>query len=149
MQSRDYRDILAGLLLGIAGLAVTIYAWNSYEMGTIRRMGPGMYPFGLGLLMVLLGVIIAVPAWSRSGPPIEVRIYSPLFVLAGVAAFAYVIPHAGLIPAVVAVVAISSLAELKVHPVSLILLIAGLCLLAYLIFGFALGLPIRMFDWSF
>lgn len=147
MLNRDYRDILGGLLLVIGGLVFALYSLATYDLGTIRRMGPGMYPVGLGLLMIGLGFIISVPAFFRSGPPIRIRIYSPIFVLSGLAAFALVIPRFGLIPAIVAQVVVSSLAERRFQPKGLAVLTLFLCALAYVVFVYLLGLPFHLFRW--
>lgn len=149
MLSRDYRDIVGGAFLVLFGLAFSWYAAEHYELGTLRRMGPGMFPTALGFVLALFGAILAVSAFFRQGTMPEIRIWTPLFVLAGTAAFAMTIRPFGLMPAILAVVVISSLAELKVRPVSLIVLCASLCLIAWLTFRVGLGLPIPMFRWPF
>lgn len=149
MYSRDYKDIVGGFLLLAVGLWVVWYANASYDLGTFRRMGPGMFPLLLGVILAGFGGLIAVPAFFRAGPRFQIRLWSPLFVLAGVAAFALVVRPFGLIPAILAVTIISSLAELRVRPVSLALLCAGLCTLAWLVFRVGLGLPMPMLRWPF
>jgi len=147
MLSRDYRDIVGGLLLMIFGLWVTWYSYAHYELGTFRRMAPGMFPMFLGLILAVFGLIIAVPAWFRTGPKPYIRFWSPLFVLVGVAAFALLVRPYGLIPAILGVTLISSLAELKIRPLSLSILCAVLCLIAWLTFRVGLGLPMPMLIW--
>lgn len=149
MLSRDYRDIVGGLLLTAFGIAVAWYAAASYDLGTLRRMGPGMFPMALGVVLAAFGVLIAVPAFFREGTMPILRIWSPIFVLAGVAGFAILIRPFGLIPAILAVTIISSLAELKIRPVSLTILSASLCLIAWAIFRLGLRLPLPMFNWPF
>lgn len=149
MLSRDYRDIVGGGLLIVGGLLFTWYASSSYDLGTLRRMGPGMFPTALGVTLALFGALIAVPAFFRQGPMPVVRIWTPLFVLAGVAAFAMTIRPFGLMPAILAVVIISSFAELKVRPLSLAILCVVLCVIAWLTFRVGLGLPIAMWRWPY
>ena len=147
--SRDYRDILGGLLLFSAGAAFAAYAVSHYELGSLRRMGPGGFPAALGVVLAVLGLLLAVPAFFRTGHRPDLRFWSPLFVIGGVAAFAIVVRPFGLLPAVVAVVAISSLAELKVRPLQLTLLCAGLCVLNWLVFRVGLGASAPMVNWPF
>lgn len=149
MLSRDYRDIFGGLLLVIGGLAFSAYAGLSYDLGSLRRMGPGMFPAALGLLLAAFGLIVMVPAYFRPGEKPVLRIWTPIFVLSGVAAFALTIRPFGLIPAILAVVGVSSFAELKVRPVSLAILCVVLCLIAWLTFRVGLGLPVAMWRWPF
>lgn len=149
MLSRDYRDIVGGLVLTVFGLWVAWYANEYYDLGRFRRMGPGMFPVLLGLVLAAFGVMIALPAFFRSGRRPDIRVWTPIFVTAGVAGFALTIKPFGLIPAIIAVTVISSLAELRVRPVSLALLCAALSLISFLIFRVALGLPMPMFRWPF
>lgn len=149
MLTRDYRDIVGGALLFVVGIAFAWYAAGHYQLGTLQRMGPGMFPTGLGAILAVLGVALFIPAFFRTGVMPEIRIWTPLFVLAGCSAFALAIRPLGLIPAIVAVVAISSLAELKVRPVGLIALCGTLCLIAWLVFRVLLGLPMVLVRWPF
>lgn len=149
MADRDYRDIAGGVLVLAGGVALAAFSWASFEMGTIRRMGPGMYPFGLGVLMAGLGLAIALPALRRPGPGLSVRFWSPLFVLASIAAFAWTIPRFGLIPAVAVQVVIASMAELRFRPLGIAALAAAMCAIGYVVFAVLLGLPIRPVRWPF
>ncbi|TKT76299.1 tripartite tricarboxylate transporter TctB family protein [Aquamicrobium sp. LC103] len=149
MLSRDYKDIVGGALLVIVGLVFSWYAATHYDLGTLRRMGPGMFPAALGIVLAGFGAIMAVPAFFRRGEVPSVRIWTPLFVLTGVAGFAVLIRPFGLIPAILAVSIISSFAELKVRPISLTILSVSLCVIAWLVFRVGLGLPIAMYRWPF
>ncbi|OYR07961.1 tripartite tricarboxylate transporter TctB family protein [Brucella thiophenivorans] len=149
MLSRDYRDIVGGILLVALGLVFSSYAAANYDLGTLRRMGPGMFPTALGIVLAGFGLVIAIPAFFRPGVIPEIRVWTPIFVLTGVAAFAMTIRPFGLIPAVLSVVVISSFAELRFKPVSLTILTTSLCLIAWLVFRVGLGLPVAMFRWPF
>ncbi len=149
MLKHDYRDMGAGLLLALGGVWIAHYSASNYTLGTVRQMGPGMFPMGVGLIVAGLGAILFVQAIFRQGTMPEIRVWSPIFVLAGTAAFALTVRPFGLIPAVVVTTAISSIADRELRPVSLILLCLSLSLLSYLIFSVALGLRIPMFRWPF
>lgn len=64
---RDLSDLGWGAALGLSGLVVAGYAFASYDMGSLRRMGPGFFPLTLGLLLAGLGALIAVPTMGRPG----------------------------------------------------------------------------------
>lgn len=149
MLKRDYGDMVAGVILIVTGLSVAIYALSSYNLGTVQRMGPAMFPVGTGSLLALFGLILLGSAFFRPGVMPEIRVFSPLFVLGGVAAFAFLIRPFGLIPAVTGLVFISSLAELKIQPTRLAGLIIALCFLAWIIFRVGIGLPIPLISWPF
>lgn len=147
MLSRDYADIVGGAVLIVVGLGFSGYAYMNYDIGSVRRMGPGMFPTAMGIILALLGLMQAVPAFFRTGRMPEIRIWSPLFVLSGVAGFAAMIRPFGLLPAIVVLVLISSCAELKIRPLSLFLLTLSLCLMSWLIFSVALGVSLPMARW--
>ena len=111
MLSRDYRDILGGLILLVAGVSFTTYAFLTLDLGTPRQMGPGLFPAGLGIVMALLGIFISILALSRTGSAIEISFVRPTLILASVAAFAIIIPIFGMVPAIVVVTLVSSMAD--------------------------------------
>ncbi|POF32170.1 tripartite tricarboxylate transporter TctB family protein [Roseibium marinum] len=145
----DYTDLVGGMLLFFVGAGVSLVSIGNYPLGTLPRMGPGMFPAILGVVLAALGVSLALQALRRTGSRPDIRFFSPLFVLGGVTAFALTIVPFGLIPAIVAIVVISSLAELRIRPVSLVLLCLALCLMAPLVFVVGLGLPIPLIRWPF
>ncbi len=149
MYRLDYVDMAAGALLIAFGAAVTYTSVTHYPLGTAGRMGPGMFPAGLGVLLALFGVILVLQAMRRPGEKPDIRVFSPLFVLGGVAAFAAIIVPFGLIPAIIAILVISSLADLKIRPVSLVLSCIGMSLFAPFVFVFCLGLQITLLRWPF
>jgi len=149
MYKFDYTDMAGGALLVIAGAAVSFVSISSYPLGTLSRMGPGMFPAGLGMLLAFFGLLLIVQSFRTQGEAADLRIFSPLFVLGGVAAFALLVVPFGLIPAIVGITLISSLAELRIRPVNLALLCVALSILAPGVFKFGLGLNIPLFSWPF
>lgn len=149
MLSRNVKDLISGGLLLIFGASVTLYALANYPVGTPGRMGPGMFPVMVGCLTIALGLALTVYAWFQSGEMPKFRILTPVVLSLAVAAFALLIRPLGLIPAVVATIVISSIAEHDFRPVSLVGLCVVLSILVWLIFKVGLGLPISLFNWPF
>lgn len=151
MPVEDKADLAAGLLVALLGAAVAFYAASSYDLGTLRRMGPGMFPMGLGVLMGALGLILALGAARRSRAPlalardrIGVEFRSAALATAGVVAFGLLIRPAGLVLAVLAVVIIPAFADRKNRPLPIIVLAVSLAVLAVAIFHWLLGLPMPL-----
>ena len=149
MLKRDYRDVIGGGFLVALGAAIAIYALSHYSTGTITRMGPGMVPAALGVLLALFGVVIAATAATREGNWPEYRVVTPLIVLASIGVFGLVITPFGMMPAVFVSTIVASLSELKSRPVTSVLLGAFMCALSYLIFSLGLGLTFPLFAWPF
>lgn len=149
MYKHNYTDMAGGALMIAIGATVSLIAISEYSLGTLKRMGPGMFPAGLGAILTLLGLILVIQSIGKTGERPDIRFWSPLFVLGGIAAFALIIVPFGLIPAILAVTIISSFAELKVRPVSLAILCLALCILAPGVFRFGLGLQLPLIQWPF
>jgi len=146
---RDYRDIISGLVLTLFGVAAAGYALSKYSLGTVSRMGPGMMPVSLGVILAVFGLVIAVPALFRKGEAATLRL-RPLIVLSiCIVCFALMIETLGLIPAVFSTAVIATFAEKQVPLGRAVILGAAMALLTWAIFILGLGLPIPSVDWPF
>ncbi len=144
-------DILGGLvLIGLGGF-VTYYAATSYALGTLRRMGPGMFPTALGVMLILLGLILLIGAWRRGGgttlPQFNLRPF--LAVTAGVFAFGLTVRPFGMVPAIVLLTVIGSLAEARLRPLAVLVLTVVMVLISVLVFRVALDIFLPLFAWPF
>ena len=140
---------LIGSAITLFGLYYALQAYGTLDLGTFRRIGPGMFPVGLGMALTALGVGIAIlaPDANRENPDFSMR---PLItVLLGIGAFAVAIAYLGLFPAVVSCVLIASFAERPFRPVGPISVAVVLCIVAWLIFRIGLGLSIPLLKWPF
>lgn len=146
---RDYRDIAGGLLVAAFGAAAGLYSLAHYRLGTVTSMGPGMFPTALGVLLALGGLGIALGGATRRGYPVDARILTPVIILVSISVFALMIEPFGLIPSVFSASVIACLAELRVRPVTKLVLGTVLSALTWLIFIVGLRLTIPAFDWPF
>src|SRR5438309_560569 len=53
------KDFYAGLATMLLGAGVTLNS-ATYNLGTLMHMGPGMFPFILGILLTFVGILIFV-----------------------------------------------------------------------------------------
>ncbi len=67
MAIASQKDFVSGLMFMAVGGA---FAWGalSFEIGQAARMGPGYFPFMLGILLVILGALVTFTS-LKSGPP--------------------------------------------------------------------------------
>ena len=113
MKIRNQRDFGAGIMYMVIGLFFAIVATN-YSMGTAAKMGPGYFPFYLGILMFLLGVLVAVKAFSakaaiESIPKFNWRIIAQI--TGAVVLYGLLLPRLGFLIAVVVLVFVSASAS--------------------------------------
>lgn len=156
MRGQDYRGIASGGVLAAVGSFIALYAASRYAVGTLHRIGPGMFPILLGILLAGFGLAIAGQALLRRDPEaaqwdeipaIDLR---QLAVVAGaIAGFALTVERFGVVPAIAVLVAITALARHRLGPVGLLVLAATLSITAVVIFPVLLGVPFRIFAWPF
>ena len=63
MQLRNKQDFWSGVMFAAIGLGFAVIA-TEYSMGTSARMGPGYFPFWLGICLAILGAVVALGAMS-------------------------------------------------------------------------------------
>ena len=63
---RSPRDFCAGLIFLFFG-ALAAYIARDYPMGSAVRMGPGYFPYLLGILLALLGMVICIKSLMIHG----------------------------------------------------------------------------------
>jgi hypothetical protein len=146
---RNHRDIAAGVLLTLTGVAVALYAFSNYAMGTFTRMGPGMVPTWLGVVLAVFGVVIAVQGLFQPGEAVTVRGRVLLCLAASILCFAVMIERFGMVPTVFVSAIIATLAEAPVRPVRSLMLSVTLAALTWTIFILGLRLTMPTFDWPF
>lgn len=146
MQVRNKQNFWSGVMFIVLGSA---FAWKSteYSMGTAARMGPGYFPFWLGVLMAILGGIILLTSLAKKAEETEIGKFdfrSVVIITASVVAFAFLLQPAGLIISMLVLVLISAAAahdnNWKVSIANAIFL-AILCYLAFIV-GLKLVFPI-------
>ncbi|QUS37316.1 tripartite tricarboxylate transporter TctB family protein [Falsirhodobacter algicola] len=148
MTQRDWSDAAWGAGLALAGAAVAAHAAAHYDIGSLRRMGPGFFPVVLGVALVALGALIALPALRRAGERRPFAWREALAVTAALLVFALLMERAGLIVAT----ALSALIASSVAPrpglVWRGVLAAIIAFVTWAIFSLALGLSIPVWPWS-
>ncbi|MBX3661589.1 MAG: tripartite tricarboxylate transporter TctB family protein [Burkholderiales bacterium] len=149
LRQKDGRDLIAGALLIAIGMFCALYAAHHYPLGSVSRMGPGMFPAVLGYVLAALGLLIALPAWFRRGSLPRPEFRPLFFVLLGTLVFALTVERIGVVPAIFLLTGLSVLADSKLGIIGTLLLAAALSAAAVLIFLFGLGIPIHPFVWPF
>jgi hypothetical protein len=147
MKVKSQRDFVAGLLFIVIGIA---FAWRSlsYSFGDAARPGPGYFPFGLGVILALLGALVTFKSLtieSSNGDPIGAVAWRPLVATLGaVALFGFALPRLGLVLAVPLLILVASLAGDRIRWPEVLLLGAVLTLMSCLVFVLGLNLAIPL-----
>ena len=118
MKIKSQKDFWSGLMFIVIGIG---FAWGAlnYSFGSSARPGPGFFPFGLGVLMAIMGSLVLFKAMvveTVDGEPLGQWAWKPLITItATVGIFGYTLPHLGMAVALPILVIISSLAGDEFH----------------------------------
>ncbi len=127
----------------VIGLFFAILA-TQYQMGTAAKMGPGYFPFWLGLLMTLLGFLVLLKSLSAKAtiekiPPFNWRIIG--LITGSVLIYGVLLPKMGFLVSVVALVFMSASASHEFHWKGT--LVNAIFLTAFTYSVFVLGLKLQ------
>ncbi len=147
---KNPQDFWAGVMFVavgamFAGIAIT------YKLGSAARMGPGFFPFFLGLLLVILGAGVIFFSLREEGPKVDKFHWWPLFwVLTSICLFGVLLKLTGVLVAGVGLVFGSSAGSGEFKWKEVTWLAIGLSVFCAAVFVGGLKLPIPMcpgFDW--
>jgi hypothetical protein len=141
---------LAEIVGGVAIIALgafVVFEASGYPIGQLRRMGPGYLPVVLGSVLILLGLLVILEGRAARTTIPAVPWRALLAISAGIVAFGVLVRPLGLVPAVVALVLIASLAEERLRLGTALVLALGLAAFAWIVFVSLLGLSMRPFWW--
>ncbi len=147
MRRVDYRDLIGGGLVTLAGAAAMYHSLTAFSVGTAARMGPGYFPALVGGLLMLCGIMILIPALMRAGPKPVVEIRPLFWISLSVLAFALLVLPFGLVPAIIAQSVLAGISDCKLSRRNSLLLAGGLAVGATLIFKVGLGVILPTFAW--
>jgi integral membrane sensor domain MASE1 len=142
---RNPRDFHAGALFVAIGIA-TILLGSRYMLGTAARMGPGYFPRILGILLIVLGALLAFRATRVPGAGIPAFRWRPtLIVLGSVVLFGAIVRPVGVALSTVILIVTASAASHEFRPREA--LVAGMLLAALAVGVFVVGLQLQLPIW--
>ena len=118
MKIKSQRDFWSGVMFIAVGLGFALGAMG-YSFGSSARPGPGYFPFGLGMLLAVLGAFVlfkSLSIESADGDPIGRIAWKPLlYIVATVAVFGWALPHLGMFIALPILVIVAARAGDEFH----------------------------------
>ena len=142
---RNPKDFWAGAMFIALGIAVIVLG-SRYALGSAARMGPGYFPRILGILLIVLGAILALRATRSDGAPVPRFKWRPtLIVLGSVVLFGAIVRNVGVALSTVVLIVTASAASHEFRPREA--LIAGVLLAALAVGVFVIGLQLQLPIW--
>jgi hypothetical protein len=147
MKIKSQKDFWSGLMFVAVGLG---FAWGAtnYSFGTSARPGPGYFPFGLGILMAIMGAFVwfgSITVETEDGDPIGSIAWKPLIIITlSVVLFGFILPRLGMIISLPLLIIVASLAGDEFHWKDAVISVVVLTLGSWLIFikGLSLVIPL-------
>ena len=120
---------------------------SKYTLGTAARMGPGYFPRILGILLIVLGGILALRATAdgRASRSPRFHLRPLVIVLGSVVLFGAIVHLAGVALSTVMLIVMASAASHEFRPRES--LIAGVLLAALAVGVFVIGLQLQLPIW--
>lgn len=148
MKIKSQKDFWSGLMFMAVGAAFAWGAATNYSFGTSARPGPAYFPFGLGVLLTILGALVwfaSVTVETEDGEPIGAIAWKPLcIIVASVVMFGFILPRLGLLISLPLLIIVAALAGDEWHWKDSIISVVVLTMGSWLIFIKGLNLVIPL-----
>lgn len=129
-------ELAAGLIVLLAGVGVALESLT-YPMGSLRNVGPGIFPLLLGIVLAGLGVAVIFEGRISGAVAPAVPWRAILAICASLGSFALLIDRGGAYVSIFVLIFLAGLAEREFRPKTLALVALSLCgFVTALVFGF-------------
>jgi len=145
LKIKSEKDFWSGLMFIAIGVG---FAWgaSNYSFGSAARPGPAYFPFGLGVILAVLGLFVLFKGLTlevRGGDKIGDWPLKPwLIILGAVVIFGLALPRLGMIITLPLLIGIASLASGEFRWKEVLINVVALTLGCWLVFIKGLGLTI-------
>ena len=156
MISNERRDYYAGGLIVVIGIG-TVVMGSRYKIGTLTQIGPGFMPTMLGVLLAIIGAVIAVlnsrthahGEKTAGDEPLGIAGRSEIpewwgwgCIISGILLLVLLAQYAGLLPAIFFCVLVSARGDRMATWKSSLMLAAGVTAFGLFLFSWILGIQI-------
>jgi len=147
MKIKSERDFWSGLTFIVVGIA---FAWGAmnYSFGSSARPGPAYFPFGLGLILAVIGAVVLFKALTiecEGGDKVGGIAWRPLSIIVGaMVLFGFLLPWLGMFIALPLLVLTSALAGDEFHWGEALFNAAVLTGFSWIVFIWGLNLTIPL-----
>jgi Tripartite tricarboxylate transporter TctB family len=147
LKVKSEKDFWSGLMFIVIGIG---FAWGalSYSFGSSARPGPAYFPFGLGVLLAVLGGSVLFKALTfevEGGDPIGPwPLKQAAWILGAVVLFGLMLPKLGMAASLPVLIGVASLASGEFHWKEVLFNAVVLTVGSWLIFikGLSLTIPL-------
>ncbi len=138
------RNFVRGLCIIAIALLFGVTSLMQYKIGELSRSGPGLFPFGVSCMLLLVGIITIVRAHYVDPTPLNYNVKNISLVLLGLCGFAVISEHINMILGIVFMVFVTTYAGTSYSVVRNIKISLGLIAVAFA-FKNLLGLNLPLY----
>jgi hypothetical protein len=148
------KDLYAGCVIIFLGAFVALHALT-YNLGSFMRMGPGMFPLILGLLLTFIGALIVISGLMTSSPGggkislTDIEWRGCACILAGPLMFILFGTYFGMVAGAFMCVFVSALGDRNARLKNSAILATGVTIAGCILFSYGLRVPLPLFRWGF
>lgn len=148
MKTVEIRDLLAGVVLLGLGLFLAQHIAHSLDMGTVKRPGPGAFPFAMALGLAGVGMTTMLFAFRcQGGTTQQIDWGAAATTTLSILVFAGLLVSFGLLVAVPAQLLVSSILDKRFSFRARLAYVAGLTAFSYLVFVVGLRIQVPILEW--
>jgi len=103
------QKVMRGLALIVVALFFGLQAMT-YHVGSFERAGAGLFPLMVSCMVALIGVVMLVQARFEQPEPMSFNVRNILIIMAALIGFVLIAEHLKMIPAIVYLVFVATLA---------------------------------------
>jgi len=146
MKIRNQKDFWSAIMFITFGVLFIVWSME-YQFGSTQRMGPGYFPTILGILLLVLGILVALPALKPHAEETHVGKIGwrgLLVILGAVILYAFLLPRMGFLVALTVLVILSAMGSKEFTWKAALSSVVVLGIFSYLVFvkGLSLQFPV-------
>jgi len=147
LKIKSEEDFWAGVMFIAFGILAIVVA-RDYPIGSAMRMGPGYFPTGIGIILIILGAIVTAVSFAVEGGKVGNFNLKGMFLL-GVAflVVGWGIDNIGFVPSLFFLIFLSALAGKEFKLLEVLILSIVLIIGSWALFIVGLELPFPLFWW--
>ncbi|HEY0122005.1 MAG TPA: tripartite tricarboxylate transporter TctB family protein [Rhizobium sp.] len=141
-------DMVSGMALSAVGFGAVALSMSDYSVGNLAQVGPGLFPILVGGVLGVFGVLIVLASVWQEAPRVKFAWRPLLTICAAMLLFGLSIDRFGIVPAVVVMVLVATLAGGKLSLFSRLMLAGSLSVFSLVVFNLVLGMPVPIIEWK-
>lgn len=134
------------ILIIFVGISVSCYAYFNYNIGEPSHMGPGFFPFYLGIILAVIGTTIFLATFNKKFLPKKLNYKKLIIIISSIILFSTTLNTLGILLSTFLSSLLSTYANKNyINNTSRIIVALTITLITWIVFILFLDVPIKIF----